>query len=757
MSARSLPLALPALCAFALALLWGATTARADVFGTISMLSANPFAQAEYAHDPALDEDGNYVVFDGSVAGVHGIWRRETRPGAAFEEVAGGNAATLPSISADGRYISFTTNEGASLPSITDGASHEGTPTEAPSVYVRDMDKHRVVNPETSEAEFEPGAFTLASAKNHSTESLSYEFPGASEETLPRLTRRFGAVAAGRSAITADGRTVVFVTTAQSDLDGLGTPPLQVAVRHLDTDETELVSVRIDQATGRPAVNPETGGPEPVPDEEGLYGALASTGVNTAFSDESLGTVTQPYTPAELPGAAISADGSAVAWYGGQISEQARALSNEHLIKQYAEPLWRRIAGGPSEPTRRVAGWATPEAPGCIANPEPQLPSTPRPGDPCQGPFAAGRTGDGLWNGATKTGGAEDIPRLSANGDYVAFLASAPLTSEGQAFAIGGNEFNSDVYRRDMTAPDGFSGLRRLTQYASGETERNSTNANVIDLAISASGQQVAFSTRRTVFPLGEPAYVSVPAAVPGLVEMYEADLENETLTRVTRGYEGGQPEHPEPETGKEDRYEKVTDGSLSPSFGAGGQLLAFSSTASNLVFGDGNSPPNAITPTRDGADVFLVPRVIFSPEPTPQTISPAPGNPSLEPPWSLQLSATALANGTVRVRVRAPGAGLLSTSAASMLASKSPHGQGRKARRTVAKAFTTVRPAAGATVTLTLHLGSSYRALARRKGGLLSALTVTFTAKGHPTLRRKLTIRFVTRSSHAGRAKGRR
>ena len=112
--------------------------ARADVFGTITMLSASPFGQAEFAHDPALSEDGDYVVFDGSVAGVRGVWRRETRPGATLEEVAGGDA-TLPSVSADGEFVSFTTNEGSELAGITDELPDANESHEAPNVYVRDM------------------------------------------------------------------------------------------------------------------------------------------------------------------------------------------------------------------------------------------------------------------------------------------------------------------------------------------------------------------------------------------------------------------------------------------------------------------------------------------------------------------------------------------------------------------------------------------------------------------------------------------
>jgi WD40-like Beta Propeller Repeat len=718
-----------------------APAAHADVFGAATMLSASPFGQAEYGHDPALSEDGRYVVFDGSIAGVHGIWRRSTAPGANFEQVAGGDA-TLPSVSSDGRYISFTTNEGASLPALTDGAIHEvGAAQEAPSVYVRDM----------AIGAGEPGAFTLVSAKDHSTESLAYEFPGADESELEADLKERGAVAAARSAITADGRTVAFVTTAQSDLAGPETPPMQVAVRHLDSDVTELVSVRFDPSTGRPAVNGETGALEPVPEEEGRFGAVWADGQVPTFT-LSEGTITRPYLPAELPGAAISADGSAVAWYGGQISEQARTLSAEQLVKQYAEPLWRRIANGPGEPTRRVTGGSDPESPGCLAHPESQLPFSAQAGDPCQGPFAVQRTGAvGLWNGGTPS---DFVPRLSANGNYVAFLASAPLTSEGEAFGIGGEQFNSDVYREDMTAPDRTSGLLRLTQYASGDVERGTTNANVRDLAISPDGMQIAFTTRRTVFPLGAPAFVSTQAAVPGLVELYDADLGDETLTRVTTGYEDGPPEHPELESGNEDRYARRSDGSLSPSFDASGTLLSFSSTASNLVFGDGNSPPNAQSGRVDGADVFIVPRIVFDDEPTPQVISPAPRNPSLQAPWRLEVSASSLASGAVQIKAKVPAAGVLAASAASTVPAKSARAHGGS-RRTVAKASA---PAHGATATvaLKLQLGGRYRGLAFRAGGLTSKVTVTFASKGHPTLRRTLTIRFVHRGSHK-RAKARR
>ncbi len=253
------------------------------------------------------------------------------------------------------------------------------------------------------------------------------------------------------------------------------------------------------------------------------------------------------------------------------------------------------------------------------------------------------------------------------------------------------------------------------------------------------------------MFPLGAPAFVSTQAAVPGLLELYDADLGTETLTRVTSGYEGGLPEHPEIESGNEDRYTRPADGALSPSFDASGTLLAFSSTASNLVFGDGNSPLNAQINRVDGADVFLVPRIVFDNEPTPQEISPAPANPRPEVPWRLEVSASSLASGAVQLKARVPAAGMLSASAASTLPAKSARAHGGP-RRTVAKASTTAHGATE-TVALKLQLGAHYRSLAFRAGGLLSKVTVTFSSKGHPTLRRTLTIRFMRRTSrgHAG------
>ena len=76
----------------------------------------------------------------------------------------------------------------------------------------------------------------------------------------------------------------------------------------------------------------------------------------------------------------------------------------------------------------------------------------------------------------------------------------------------------------------------------------------------------------------------------------------------MTHGYEEGAGEHPHSETAGEDPYTGTADGALSPSFSSDGELVAFSSTATNFVYGDGNTPPlNSRQGAQDGGDVFVL------------------------------------------------------------------------------------------------------------------------------------------------------
>ena len=205
------------------------------------------------------------------------------------------------------------------------------------------------------------------------------------------------------------------------------------------------------------------------------------------------------------------------------------------------------------------------------------------------------------------------VPRLSANGYMVAFVSQAPLgrgRRRTSAAARDGQE--SDLYVANM-AP-GLTrdqALTQVTELAGGEGAGLADTAPIFDFDISPDGLQVAFATVRTRFPLGFPAFVSTPAGEPGMNELYDADLGDGTLTRVTHGYrsedEAGEHAHRtgarrrrplQSATGRRRALALVPDD---------GDTLAFSSTASNLVFGDGNAPPLELPQTGsfDGSDAF--------------------------------------------------------------------------------------------------------------------------------------------------------
>jgi WD40-like Beta Propeller Repeat len=731
--------------------------ARADVFGPISLASegalgqAGQLQQADYARDAAISGNGRYVAFDGSYGGVRGVWRRDLDEGT-IEAVTvcvtpsdphpAACDAELPSISADGRYVSFTTT--AALDPSTDTNS-------APDVYVRDM----------SRGESDAGAFTLASAVNGAAQGLTYEPPG--KPPSPFEETSYGSVASGRSALSADGRRVAFVTTEISNLAGKGTPALQVAVRDLDTLRTELVSVTANPATGTPELD-EAGLPKPVsaPEGEYVYGAVFSPGaVPPRFA------ASQPYAMAPRVGASISADGSTVAWMGQDVGLQTRTLPEETLLASYAEPLWRRIADGPSAPTLRVTGGSEAASAACLASGERRSALPPSLADPCQGPFRVEAPALGTFSEVA----ADSVPQLSADGSMVAFLANAPPLAQGGDFGASLSGLHSDVYVADMH--EGLTrtqALHPLTELAGANEGDIATNATVIDLGISPDGTQVAFTTQRTVFPLGSPAYVSAPAGAPGMAELFDADLAEDTLTRVTHGFEGGAAEHPHrPVSAEVDPYENPGDGALSPSFSADGDTLAFSSTASNLVYGDGNTPPLGTAGGFDGADAFTVQRVRFGSQPTPQEISSPPASPPLAPAWRVGVTPLSRRDGSVLLYVQAPEAGRLAARAAGAVAVPIKHARHAREHvllRTVSRSSAT--SGADGSARIALALAPRYRALASRPGGLTTTVTVAFAAAGHPPLRASVIATFVRSATHhastrkairgkAGRARHRR
>jgi WD40-like Beta Propeller Repeat len=729
--------------------------ARADLFGPISLVSEGSLGggapqQMEYAHDAAISGNGVYVAFDGSIAGVTGVWRRDLLTGA-LEQVAGGDAE-MPSISANGQYLSFTTNEGGSLAAITDEQPDEAPRQEAVNVYVRNM----------ALAPGEAGAFTVVSAANGSAEPLAYH--GASTAK--------GASAAGRSAISANGSEVAFVTTAVSNLvaypkleeeeRGRGetpqphTPAGEVAVRYIESGRTVLVS-RCYFECGEAAA---AGASEPVVGE-GQFGAV--------YPGEPLEFPVIPET-GQWPGASISADGSTVAWMGEELNQQAPALPAETLDPNYTEPLWRRIEPGSETATERVTGGSDPGNPGCLESGELALPATPSPLDPCQGPFVreegGGSSVTGIWNQSHGVG--DFIPRLSADGYTVAFLSEEKLLAEGLDFGRSEGGQPSDLFIADMHP--GLTRDQALTPLTEIGPEKLTYSAPIADFEISADGEQLAFATVRTQFPLGFPQYVDAPASEPGVPELFDLDLRDGTLTQVTHGYAGGPSEQPhKTNLQEEDQYGLSPDGfgALSPAFSANGETLVFTSTADNLVYGDGNTPPGD-TPSAapaNGSDVFLVKPVAFPSLSTSQSFSSAPAI-GTEPAWRLGVTALSRANGSVVLYVAVPAAGTLTARARGLLlvGAGGSSSAARRARRTLHSRRTVhasrARPLAVATrtlaiagqnahasggelITLVLKLDKRYAGLAAQPGGVSANAGLTFTARGEPTLHASIAVAF--------------
>ncbi len=742
--------------------LTAASTGRADLFSPSSLVSygaigGGGFAQqAEYAHDSVVSADGHYVAFDGSIGGVTGVWRRDLAT-EIIEQVAGGDAA-MPSISEEGRYVSFTTNEGDSLPEITHARPDPAPHGEVVNVYRRDMDSEPAATA-AEEAARPAGerAFLTASVPAGSEEPLRYSSPGASG----------GAYAAARSAMSANGSEVAFVTTAVSNLvpypaleeeetsrgeqPAPYTPAGQVAVHDFETGTsgtTELVSrCRFECGQGAAA-----GAAEPV---------LAVEEAGRRIGAVSIGAARFPEhgEDGSWPGASISADGSTVAWMGEDVAQQAPTLAQEHLEAFYEEPLWRRLPAAANQ-TRRVTGGSDPEDPACAASGELVLAIGSRnAGDPCQGPFLR-EAATPFSAGLIKDTISDDTPRLSANGEKVVFPANGRLLAQGSDFDRGEETGTpTDLFLVNMRP--GLTrdqALTHLTEAGNLETQ----GSPIGDYEISPDGEQVAFTTLRTVFTLGQPTLVSPALAEVGIAELYDADLADGTLTRVTHGYEGeaeaSEQPHPAQRSQNGDPYEELNGGvkphdlgALTPSFSADGNELVFTSTAANLIYGDGNSPayPLDCCQAGDGSDVFEVTRSPFVAEPAPQSISPAPVT-AIDPEWRLGATAQVYDNGTVAVYVEAPGMGRLQVTARGGIVLTRRSGRGRSVRirrvlatRTLAARTAVQSAPAGGLMRVLVRVASRYASLLERSQGLPATLQVSFASAGRPTLTQTLAVIF--------------
>jgi hypothetical protein len=682
------------------------------------LVSATGTLEADEANSPAISADGDYVAFAGSFDGVSGVYRKDLQTGE-LALVAGADAtdstdsapnAGTPSISREGRYISFTTT------AALDPAEDSGNGCS--SVYVRDMDVPIG----------EPGAYTLASALNGTTQGITYAGTGVAGGSCPGG----GSAAAGRVALSESGREVAFTVIGESDLTtGLGgsvdTPPAQVAVRNLETDTTTLVSQTLSSLGSAT--------PEPVPNGAAFTNGAAASPVGSSS-------------------VAISGDGSTVAWMGVDIPEQAPASDAPATAggdapygytDEYAEPLWRRIADGPDAPTRRVTGGDDPQC-GCAGplatgfDPGGQVPGE------AVGPEYGSYLGLYYKGNEPQSFFAAITPQLSADGQMVAFLSTAPDTGQepdlpGKSYVPTANAFVANMAEGLSRA----QALTRLTQWASnnfGEGASPSV-APIEAIAISPQGTRVAFTTQRIDFPLSPPALVTPDLGQVPASQLYVANVAAGTLSLASYGYEG------EPANGTV----------AAPSFSAEGALLAFASSATNLVYGAfnrGDESRGAV------GNVFAVAEVTSPAVAGEQFLGALPSTSSATPKRELLATARPGPHGTVLVYVTVPGPGTLTATARAEVPVKSaatatraararPRKRGgevaRARRRTPSedggrpalarRVIASTRSSAAGAGVLVLQLSSAkaYRSLVEGRDGLYATIALAFAAPAQPTL----------------------
>lgn len=419
--------------------------------------------------------------------------------------------AANPSISADGRFVAFSTGQRLVSADANDNVD----------VYVRDM----------TVGATDPGAYTLVSARSGSEAPATYAPPAQPVTGSPP-----GAEVSPGVAISADGNRVAFRTEAESDLPAsaaVDAPAGQIFVRDLAARTTTLVT------------------------------AVRSTGTGLMGTEPAGGAL----------GAALSADGTTVAWTGRNAAAQTRFLAGENPDPVFNYYLWRRAPFGLGEATRRIAGLSDPDDPVCRqmeeADPGMVTIFNPNATGPCFGPLT-----DQEGNRADIS---SQLPALSGDGYTVAFLSGAgprPAVQSGPGLDLYLTDMRPGVSRKQ--------GTTELTRDTSGGDL--ATSSALGSIALAPDGRHLALTTSRTKFTLPALQLIGSGRTIPGPQELYAVDLQARTIERVTRSLLGG-----DVDGGSQDGVTISADGAQ----------IAFSSFAGNLFRGDANQRADAFVATR--------------------------------------------------------------------------------------------------------------------------------------------------------------
>ncbi len=357
---------------------------RPDLARLRGPLEGGAAQQAEYAHDPAISGDGQYVAFDGSFGGVTGVWRRDlVRRGRRSNR----SPAATPSC----RRSARTAATSASRPTKAAASprSPTGCPTRArsPKRSERVRARHGRPGPAPGTAKLRSRARSRSPPRRAAPPSRSPTRRAPSQAAEHDTARS----RAGRSAISADGR-----RGRVRDDRGLGPrrhrsrpdaaakgeapPPERRRCRSpcatCASDTTKLVSGRYDPATG--ADHRRTGGGRTAPN---------SSARSTRASARRFGA-----PPAHGPYGVEPAAGrlDQRRRHDGRVDGRGHRPSRRHAHRRTRRRSTPSRCGGGSpparkRPTERVTGGSDPLSPACVASGETTLPSQPSPTDPARG------------------------------------------------------------------------------------------------------------------------------------------------------------------------------------------------------------------------------------------------------------------------------------------------------------------------------------------------------------------------------------
>jgi Tol biopolymer transport system component len=397
------------------------------------------------------------------------------------------------------------------------------------------------------------------------------------------------------------------------------------------------------------------------------------------------GDPVEDVTGPALGPATISADGTTVAWVSTNAEAQTRFLPGEKPVANVPYYLWRRWQE-PDALTRRLTGMADPDDPVC--QPGEEVTSSLTATGPCYGPLSEQESNLASVAGVS--------PGLSFDGYTVAFLAGAamrPNVTKPSALDVFTTSMRPGISRKQ--------GTRELTLAAN--SGNPGSTPSIESLAFSSDGSTIAFTTSRNDYVLPEPQPIGAFRPLPTANDLYVIHLDENTLERAVVNYEGGDP---------------GSSIAVHPTLTADGSIVAFTSSASDLTFGDANQASDAFTATLQApAGVAVPPAGVNSVQSGFSLL--AGGAPELG------LHVERGKDGDLILLVETPGAGKLTAQARGTISTKV--GRKTKKRKVVLGHASSAARAEG-TTTLTLKIASRYAKDLKRAKKLRASIAVDFT-----------------------------